>query len=43
MKVRIYQINKVLDSENTLFMGFDYAENHGGVAHRLIGAFSMEA
>ena len=32
MKVRIYQINKVLDSENALFMDFDYAENHGGVA-----------
>lgn len=31
MKVRIYQINKVLDSENALFMGFDYAEKHGGV------------
>ena len=31
MKVRIYQINKVLDSENALFMGFDYTEKHGGV------------
>lgn len=31
MKVRIYQINKVLDTENALFMGFDYAEKHGGV------------
>ena len=32
MKVRIYQINKKLDTENALFMGFDYAEKHGGVA-----------
>ena len=31
MKVRIYQINKELDTENALFMGFDFAENHGGV------------
>lgn len=31
MKVRIYQINKELDTKNALFMGFDYAENHGGV------------
>lgn len=31
MKVRIYQINKELDTENTLFMGFDFAEKHGGV------------
>ena len=31
MKVRIYQINKELDTENALFMGFDFAEKHGGV------------
>lgn len=31
MKVRIYQINEELDAENTLFMGFDFAEKHGGV------------
>lgn len=31
MKVRIYQINKEHDTENALFMGFDFAENHGGV------------
>lgn len=31
MKVRIYQINKELDTESTLFMGFDFAEKHGGV------------
>ena len=31
MKVRIYQINKKLDTENALFMGFDFAEKHGGV------------
>ena len=31
MKVRIYQINKELDTENALFTGFDYAEKHGGV------------
>ena len=31
MKVRIYQINKELDIENALFMGFDFAEKHGGV------------
>ena len=30
MKVRIYQINKELDTENALFMGFDFAEKHGG-------------
>ena len=32
MKVRIYQINKELDTESALFMGFDFAEKHGGVA-----------
>ena len=31
MKVRIYQINKELDTESALFMGFDFAEKHGGV------------
>lgn len=31
MKVRIYQMNKELDTENALFMGFDFAEKHGGV------------
>ena len=31
MKVRIYQINKKLDTGNALFMGFDFAEKHGGV------------
>ena len=31
MKVRIYQINKALDTENALFMGIDFAEKHGGV------------
>ena len=31
MKVRIYQINEELDAENALFMGFDFAEKHGGV------------
>ena len=31
MKVRIYQINKEHDTENALFMGFDFAEKHGGV------------
>ena len=31
MKVRIYQINKELDTENALVMGFDFAERHGGV------------
>ena len=31
MKVRIYQINKELDTQNALFMGFDFAEKHGGV------------
>ena len=31
MKVRIYQINKELDAQNALFMGFDFAEKHGGV------------
>ena len=31
MKVRIYQINKELDTKNALFIGLDYSENHGGV------------
>ena len=31
MKVRIYQINKEIDTKNALFIGLDYAENHGGV------------
>ena len=30
MNVRIYQINEELDAENALFMGYDFAENHGG-------------
>lgn len=31
MKVRIYQINKELNTKNALFMGFDFAEKHGGI------------
>ena len=31
MKIRIFQINKEPDTKNALFMGFDFAEKHGGV------------